>query len=402
MKRLEKAVDAVVQAHVGRTFPACSVCVAHNDRVVLENAWGWIDPETRLLPTRPDTLFDFASLTKLFTTTALLTLLGLHDLSVDTPLVELVPEFGAVNPRGIDGGQDPHSKEYLPTPAALAGQQVDVRTVTLRHLLTHTSGLPPWRDVYKSAGPPPAPPGQPDPLPREARWANALAALVQYPFVAVPDGVVRYSDIGLLLLGEAVARLGDGRDLETSIRRRVTNALPPGELSFNPVGSGLKAREQTTPTEDDPTWRQRRVWGEVHDENACGVGGVAGHAGLFGTARALAAFGQIWLDEREPFGVPATLRDAAISEQAPTGGVRRGLGWALKAAENSMAGDSLSMASFGHSGFTGTTLWVDPEAGLVIATLTNSVYYGRHSEAYARTHEFRRALHDAIAEACEG
>jgi len=402
MSHLDTVVDAVVQEHVGRTFPACSVCVAHDGRVVLEKAWGWIDPETRLLPAQPDTLFDFASLTKLFTTTALLALLGEHGLSVDTPLVELVPEFGAINPRGMNGGQDPHSKEYLPTPAALEGQEVDVRRVTLRHLLTHTSGLPPWRDVYKAAGPAPAPPGQPDPLPRAARWANALATLVQYPFVAPPDGVVRYSDIGLLLLGEAVARLHGSGDLETAIQRRVTDALPPGELGFKPVRAELVKREQTAPTEDDPTWRKRRVWGEVHDENACGVGGVAGHAGLFGTARALAAFGQIWLAEREPFGVPADLRDAAISEQATTGAVRRGLGFALKAADDSMAGDRLSMASFGHSGFTGTTLWVDPEAGLVIATLTNSVYYGRHSEAYARTHTFRRALHDAIAEACEG
>ncbi|MBL8146118.1 MAG: beta-lactamase family protein [Anaerolineae bacterium] len=402
MNALATAVDAVVQAQVGRTFPACSVCVAHGGRVVLEKAWGWLDPETRLLPAQANTLFDFASLTKLVTTTALLALLGKHGLGVDTPLVEIVPEFGAVNPRGIDGGQDPHSKDHLPTPAAMEGQQVDVGSVTLRHLLTHTSGLPPWRDVYKAAGPAPAPPGQPDPLPHPARWANALAALVQYPFVAPPDGVVRYSDIGLLLLGEAVARLHASGDLEAAIRRQVIDSLPPGELGFNPVGSGMKAREQTAPTEDDPTWRKRRVWGEVHDENACGVGGVAGHAGLFGTARALAAFGLRWQKEREPFGVPAAVRDAAISEQATTGGVRRGLGFALKAAEDSMAGDRLSMASFGHSGFTGTTLWIDPEAELVIAVLTNSVYYGRHSEAYARTHTFRRALHDAIAEACEG
>lgn len=158
MRTLLAAVDAVVKDHVGRTFPACSFCVIDHAQVVLENAWGWIDPEEEQLPARPDTRFDFASLTKLFTTTALLSLLGEHDLNVDTPLVELVPAFGAVNPRSIDGGQDPHSKEYLPTPATHIGQQVDVHEVTLRHLLTHTSGLPPWRDVYNAAGPPPTPP----------------------------------------------------------------------------------------------------------------------------------------------------------------------------------------------------------------------------------------------------
>lgn len=402
MSALETAVSAVVQAHLGHTFPACSISVIYRDQAVLERAWGWLDPETQALPATPATRFDFASLTKLFTATALLNRLGHHGLSIETPLVELIPEFATVNPRGVDGGQDPHSKQHLPTPDAMLGQRVNVSTVTLRHLLTHTSGLPPWRDVYKAAGPPPAPPDQPDPLPRAARWANALAALVRYPFVAPPDDVVRYSDIGLLLLGEAAARLDSSGDLASAIQTQVTDWLPPGELGFNPLRSGDLRREQTAPTEDDPTWRQRRVWGEVHDENACGVGGVAGHAGLFGTARALARFGHHWLNDREPFGVPAALREAAISQQATTGDVRRGLGFALKAATDSMAGDRLSPRSFGHSGFTGTTLWIDPEAELVIVILTNSVYYGRHSAGYAQMHSFRRALHDVIAEACAG
>jgi CubicO group peptidase (beta-lactamase class C family) len=138
----------------------------------------------------------------------------------------------------------------------------------------------------------------------------------------------------------------------------------------------------------------------VHDENACGVGGVAGHAGLFGTAQAAAAFGARWLNTPSPFGIAEPLRTAAIQPQAVTDGTRRGLGFALKAAADSMAGDRLSMQAFGHSGFTGTTLWMDPEAALVIAVFTNSVYFGRHSDAYARTHAFRRAVHDAIAAAC--
>ncbi len=400
MTALYPVLDAVVTAHLGRTFPACSICVIDRAQVVLEHAWGWIDPESQQFPAQPDTLFDFASLTKLFTTTALLRLLSSHGLGVDTRLVDLVPEFGMVNPRGIDGGQDPHTKQYVPTPADLVGQQVDVRAVTLRELLTHTSGLPPWRDVFAAAGPPPTPPDQPDPVSRDLRWANALAALVQYAFVAPRDGIVRYSDVGLMLLGEAVTRLGPYSDLETALRSLVMEALPPGELGFNPVRSGQNRREQTAPTEDDPLWRKRRVWGEVHDENACGLGGVAGHAGLFGTARALASFGEHWLHEAEPFGVSAALRAEAVREQAVTGDVRRGLGWALKAHTDSMAGDRLSPSSFGHSGFTGTTLWIDPRAELVIATLTNSVYYGRHSTGYAMTHTFRRALHDAIAEVC--
>ncbi len=400
MTGLDTAVDAVVQAHLERTFPACSICVIQHGERLLERAWGWLDPEVQTLPAQPGTLFDFASLTKLFTTTALLGLLGTHGLTIETPLADILPEFTVINPRSIDGGQDPHSKQHLPTPEDRMGHTVDARTVTMRHLLTHTSGLPPWRDVYNAAGPAPSPPDEPESVPREVRWTNALTALVQYPSVAKPDGVVRYSDIGLMLLGEAVARLHGSGDLEPAVQAQVLNALVTRLICFNPVRNGHFSHAETAPTEDDPVWRKRRVWGEVHDENACGVGGVAGHAGLFGTAGALAEFGARWLVEPEPFGVPAPLREAAIREQAVTDGTRRGLGFALKASEDSMAGDRLGPRSFGHSGFTGTTLWIDPDAELVIATLTNSVYFGRHSAAYAQTHGFRRALHDVIAESC--
>jgi serine-type D-Ala-D-Ala carboxypeptidase len=400
MTDVRQAVEAVVAAHLDTTFPACAVCVVHDGTVLLDAGWGWIDPETRRIPATSDTLFDFASLTKLFTASACLSLLTAAGLSLDTPLAEILPEFAELSPRPIDGGQDPHSKQRLPVPSALIGQTVDPAQVTLRHLLTHTSGLPPWRDVFNAAGPAPAAPDQPEPLSRTERWAHALAALVSYPFVAHPDGIVRYSDVGLMLLGEATARLHGSGDLALALRERVFWPLEMGPIMFNPVRDEGIPRWRIAPTEDDPAWRGRRAWGEVHDENACGVGGVAGHAGLFGTARALAAFGVRWLSSDTPFGIAAALRNQAITQQAETEGTRRGLGFALKAYSDSMAGDRLSADSFGHSGFTGTTLWADPRAGLVIAVLTNSVYYGRDSAAYARTHDFRRALHDAVAEAC--
>ncbi|MBW4438584.1 MAG: beta-lactamase family protein [Pleurocapsa minor GSE-CHR-MK-17-07R] len=394
------AVEAVVAAHVGETFPACAICVVHQGTALVDAGWGWIDPETRRIPATAETLFDFASLTKLFTASACLSLMSAADLSLDTPLGHVVREFNALSPRPVDGGQDPHSKQRLPTPPEMAGLMIDPARVTFRHLLTHTSGLPPWRDVFNEAGPAPAPPDQPDDVPRPTRWSRALAALARYPFVAQPNGIVRYSDIGLMLLGEATARLHGSGDLDTAIRAQVLIPLEIGPLCFNPVRDARIPRELIAPTEDDPAWRGRRAWGEVHDENACGVGGVAGHAGMFGTARALAAFGVRWLSSDTPFGITAKLKKAATTLQAETNGTRRGLGFALKAETDSMAGDRLSMASYGHSGFTGTTLWIDPKAGLVIAVLTNSVYAGRHSAAYDRTHDFRRALHDAVAEAC--
>ncbi len=388
-------LEDVIRPHLGQTFPALTLTVVYHGDVLLNEGWGWIDAEERTIPVRPETQFDLASVTKLFTTTAFLSLVSADHIRLEDPLVSVVPEFGASGPRGVDGGQDPHTKVKLPTPDSARGQMVDPNRVTFFHLLTHTSGLAPWRAVFEVAGPPPPPPDQPDPLPRATRWARAFAALCGYPFVGRPgEGVVRYSDLGLMLLGEAVSRLhGTPGRLDDAIRTRVLAPLELETLTFNPLQHG-RTRANIAPTEDDPGWRGRRCWGEVHDENACGVGGVAGHAGLFGTARDVAALGQSWLDADPRLGIDPALVSEATREHANTDGMRRGLGWLIKAHEDASAGDLFNADAFGHTGFTGTSLWVDPARRLVIATLTNRVYPGRHKQGI---HPFRRAIHDAIA-----
>jgi len=199
-----------------------------------------------------------------------------------------------------------------------------------------------------------------------------------------------------MLLGEAVTRLGRA-PLDQVIRQRVTSPLNLSSPRFNPVREGHIAREQIAPTEDDPQWRKRRVWGEVHDENACGLGGVAGHAGLFASARDVATFGQAWLTRPEQaFAINTALAQEAKREQAETDGMRRGLGFVIKAYEGASAGDLFSINTYGHTGFTGTSLWIDPDHQLVVACLTNSVYPGRGKPG---TLEFRRAVHDLLAEA---
>lgn len=394
---MRAAVEAVVSAHLGTVVPALALTVFHEGRPRLDAAWGWLDPETRQRPAQPDTLFDLASVSKLFTTTAFLRLAAARGLSLDAPLAEVVPEFAAGGPRPLDGGQDPHTRAALPAPPELAGQTADPRGVTFRHLLTHTSGLAPWRAVFDAAGPPPPPPDQPDPLPRAARWGRALAALCSCPFVGQPDGAtVRYSDLGLLLLGEAASRLhGAPGALEAAVRASVTGPLALDSVVYNPLQTG-QPRERTAPTEDDTLWRRRRVWGEVHDENACGVGGVAGHAGLFAAARDVAALGQAWLSDDPRLGIPLPLLRAAVRQHAETDGMRRGLGWLLKAREGASVGELFSEQTYGHTGFTGTSLWVDPQRALVVACLTNNVYYGRLKPGL---YEFRRALHTAVAAA---
>ncbi len=387
----QERLEALIQANLGTVFPSCALAVIKNGETVLDAGWGTVEGS----PATNNTLYDMASVTKLFTVTAFLSFVSAGRVSLEDPLASIVPEFGALNPRSMDGGQDPHSKVRLPTPTELVGKTMNPERVTFRHLLTHTSGLPAWRDVYNSAGPAPTPPNQPEPLPRAQRLMNGLQAIYAYPFVGQPGEKVVYSDIGLILLGEATSRLG-GTPLDEVIRQRVTSPINLSSPCFNPVREGHIALEQIAPTEDDPTWRKRRVWGEVHDENACGLGGVAGHAGLFATARDIATFGQAWLTRPEQaFGIDSALAQEAKREQAETDGMRRGLGFVIKAYEGASAGDLFSNNTYGHTGFTGTSLWIDPDNQLVVACLTNSVYPGRGKTG---TLEFRRAVHDLFAE----
>lgn len=382
---------ALVAAVETGVAPAIALAVFHKGACCFDGAWGWLDPETRARPTQPDSYFDLASLTKLYTTTAFLSLVSAGAAELRTPLVEIIPEFGVIAPRAIDGGQNPHTKIQEAVDPEYAGQTVAPATVTCWHLLTHTSGLPPWRDVYTVAPPPTVSP-ETDAWPPTKRRNAALERLCTYPFVAPPDTGVRYSDVGLMLLDEAVARLhGTPGDLATAIRERVSELA-----SYRPLANGVE-RARIAPTEYDATWRQRRVWGEVHDENACGVGGVAGHAGLFATAHDVAAFGNDWLmHTEERFGITPQVKQQATHLQAQSGADLRGLGWMLKSLSNSSAGDRFSMSSYGHTGFTGTSLWVDPDRELVVALLTNRVYHGREKPGI---HTLRRAVHDAVVAA---
>lgn len=395
---LLKSISHLVAENLETVFPAVALAVIHGGVLLLDASWGWVDPESRQYEVTPETLFDLASVTKLFTTTAFLSLVAERKTQLDTPLVEIIPEFGAGGMRSVDGGQDPHTRVMLPVEDGMLATQVDPSKVTMRHLLLHNSGLAPWRAVYAEAGPPPEPPYNDDPLSRQERWSNAVRALCSYPFVGVPGDKVRYSDLGLMLLGEAISRLhGTPGDLESAVRVRVLDPMNLARVCYNPLRSGYN-RPETVPTEYDGMWRRRRAWGEVHDENACGVGGVAGHAGLFANARSIAEFGQAWLDGAGIFGIDPVLAHEATTQQIESDGMRRGLGWLLKARVDSGAGDLMNIDTFGHTGFTGTSLFIDPTRELVIVCLTNRVYPGRDKPGI---HAFRRAMHDLVVGSIE-
>jgi CubicO group peptidase (beta-lactamase class C family) len=217
---------------------------------------------------------------------------------------------------------------------------------TVRQLLAHASGVQPWTPLFA----------------RVSTRQTALGAVLQSRVEA--PGPARYSDLGFMLLGALVERVTKRR-LDAFAREAVFEPLGMHDTSFGPLhGVSVAATE-------DCGWRNRLLEGEVHDENASVWEGVAGHAGLFGTARDLATYASAWL-RRDALLAPETLlREACGLQSEGEGGVRRGLGWLL-AHPGVFAGDALR--GYGHTGFTGTSLWIDPEAGRASVLLTNRVH----------------------------
>jgi serine-type D-Ala-D-Ala carboxypeptidase len=203
-----------------------------------------------------------------------------------------------------------------------------------------------------------------------------------------------YSDIGLMLLGLAIERLTDSA-LDRVVAKRVTEPLGFAHTRYLAVGTDHNLAS-VAPTEVCG-WRGRRVKGEVHDENAASLGGVAGHAGIFSTAADVAAFGQVFLDNGRPLLRAETVGEMS-QEQATHGSLRRGLGFVLWSPDPEASGNPLSQRAFGHTGFTGTSLWIDPQRLLVIALLTNDVYYGRVGRSIG---SLRVAVHRTIVAAID-
>ncbi len=272
------------------------------------------------------TIWDLASLTKVIgTTTALMQLWADHRVDLDAPVQRYLPEFVG-----------PHKE-----------------LVTVRHLLTHSSGLPGWRPLYKEATSP----------------AEALRLLYQTPLDTLPGVRMVYSDLGAMLLGKIVERVS-GEPLDVYLRRHVFAPLGMTSTMFKPPKRLLP---RIAPTERDP-WRGRLVHGEVHDENAYFLGGVSGHAGLFSDAADLSRFARMYLEGGQLDGArivtPAAIdtftrvQDSALSTRA--------LGWEVPNGSNS-AGHEMSNRAFGHTGFTGTSIWIDPARDLFVILLTNRV-----------------------------
>ena len=368
-------LNNLLASGVGSIYSAVTAHVLSDNKPIFVAAMGTVDPDGRLDQppmVSADTFFDLASLTKLFTTTALFRLIDAGMVKLDSPLVEILPEFSGVRPiRPYPHPLNPGEwVEVVPT----TDFKIDTSTTIIRQLLTHSSGLPAWLNLRY--------------LPNnEARLEVCFATPFAYP----PDSQVIYSDIGYILLGEVVRRLSGLASLVEAMQMLVLQPLNM-TAHYRRAPADLSDHVVIAPTEFCQ-WRQRRIVGEVHDENAASFGGSSGHAGLFGTAKDVARLGQLYLDHGGSFISPDLAREATTVHIAD-----RGLGWMMRTAELSSSGQYFSPGSFGHTGFTGTSLWVDPVRGLVCALLTNAVFYGRDKMAIM---QFRRDVHDTLIESLD-
>jgi CubicO group peptidase (beta-lactamase class C family) len=329
-------------------YPGAAVVVGRKGAVVWERGFGrldWTDESEPVSPT--ESVYDLASLTKVVgTTTALMILYDQGKIHLDDPVSKYIPEFS--------GG--------------------DKDLVTLRLLLEHRSGLPAGRDLWRIAH-----------TPEEAR-----EAVIQTPLAYHPDQYYEYSDLGADMLG-FVVEAASGQRLDQFLAEHVWQPLGMEDTFFKPADS---LRVRIAPTEVNPP-RGYPLRGEVHDENAFALGGIAGHAGLFSSASDLAVFAQMMLNGGE-YGGTRLIADSTVTLFTTRAARTRALGWDTCAGDGS-CGKYLSERAYGHTGFTGTSLWIDPDRDMFVILLTNRVHAARARRPAKVIADVRADLSDAAA-----
>ncbi len=364
----EKQLDEVLQSAVETAATAgVEALVLAGDEIVYHKACGFLRKIPALVPMKPGAYFDLASLTKMVcTTTSVMMLVDRGLVRLDAPAWSYIPEFGC------------KGKERI----------------TVRHLLTHTSGLPAFIRLYQE-------------LSGKKEFYKALAGLdLQHP-----PGVEReYSDLGFMTLGWLVERVS-GKSLDWFARERIFTPLGMRNTFYKPPRSLWM---KCAATEDCP-FRKRIMQGEVHDENAYQMGGVSGHAGLFSTAEDLALFARMMLHEGRFIPSPLagegggggnahetqilsqqTFREM-LSPQPMPQGAKQALGWWFKKPPEEATVFLPSEHSYGHTGFTGTSLWIDPEYKVAVILLSNAIHPKRRT---ANAAALRKPFHAVVSEWC--
>lgn len=350
------AAFAEVDAWVAKkAFPGAVLAVGQHGRLLALKAFGRIDAAPDAPPMPVDALFDLASLTKVIgTTTAAEILYDRGRLNLDAPVVRYLPEFGGT-----------------------AGHEA----ITVRELLTHSSGLQPSGLLWQHA-------------------TDREGIMRQIDTMAAPDrpgGHYRYQDINMILMGAIVEHL-TGMPLDSFLQKEVFGPLRMTDTGFRPAKSLLP---RIAPTEQDDIFRHMLVRGVVHDENAFVMGGVAGHAGLFSTARDLATLAQLYLDGGTYRGrrliKASTIRRFATRQDIPPGSARA-LGWDTPT-PGGLFGTLASPRALIHTGFTGTSIYIDPDRDAFVILLTNRVNPTRDNGLIGQA---RPAIHTAVLTTLDG
>ena len=361
--RLDRAIDKAIEKG---ELPGAVVLAECSEELRCERAFGAATLSPERHDTRLETIYDLASLTKVMaTTSAIMLLVADGKLHLDRSVAEYLPAFG----------------------------EREKSEITVRHLLTHSSGLRPWRAYYM------------DLRERELRRGETLLGtdearesivqrILRSAAVHDPGEAAVYGDLGFIVLGALVEEVG-GERLDAFCRRRIFDPLSMRDTHFNSLPfEGARADYAAT---EQCEWRGKVVWGEVHDPNAWAMGGVAGHAGLFGTAADVMRFGREMLaaERGESALFARELAREFFRRQEFPAGSDWALGWDTPSAGQSTSGAHFSPRSIGHTGFTGTSLWIDLERGAVFVMLANRVHLLAKKSGFA----LRPHVHDLIWEA---
>ena len=320
------SVDAIINQSIAEgNIPGAVLLVGHNGKVIYRKAYGYRALEPKREPMTVDTIFDMASLTKVIaTTTAVMQLVEQGKIRLNDPVAKYLPDFAQ------NGKED----------------------ITIRQLLTHYSGLAPDIDLTPAF---------------DSKESAYRLADAETPAQAPGSGFV-YSDTNFIVLAEVVEKVS-GETLDEYVQRHIFGPLKMTHTRFNPPAAW---RAKIAPTEYDE--HEHMLRGVVHDPRARRMGGVAGHAGLFSTADDLAKFAEALLDGGDGILSAMTVAKMTQPETPPSASVLRGFGWDIDSPFSSNRGDLLPIGSYGHTGFTGTSIWIDPTTQTYIILLTNAVH----------------------------
>lgn len=346
-----------------KIIPAISVAIGRNDRIVFSNAYGRIEESNR--DADRNTRFDIASLTKILTGICFAKLVDAGTISFDSRLCEIFPEMSGKRPIEKDG--------------TVMGC-VDARAITWRQALTHTTGMG-W--------------ARPKTRPSLPNLKEGFSEIFNLPFVSAPDKHIIYTDLPFILMGGAMEQITK-TPLEKLVSQVICQPLSLTHTGYLRVSTGPYDCTNIAPTEEDTVFRKQRIWGAVHDENAFLLDGVAGHAGVFSTAQDLCRLAMVYNACLTSDGIVSReLALEMVSQQFEEAGERRGLMWQLSSADIDTYTNYLSGRAYGHAGFTGCFLWVDPDEDLSIAVLTNDVYSGRENR---KLFNYRKQIMKAITD----